>query len=79
MNTLQQIFADHYEKILYTLHPRATEIENITKMINCDDPSYGGAMYACSKCGHLKFVPFRCILVLALLVELTTLKNVQIP
>lgn len=60
MNILQQIFADHYEEILYTLHPRATEIENITKMINCGDPSYGGAMYACPKCGHLKFVPFRC-------------------
>ena len=36
------------------------KIENITKMINCGDPSYGGAMYACPKCGHLKFVPFRC-------------------
>lgn len=60
MNILQQIFSDHYEEILYTLHPRATEIENITKMINCGDPSYGGAMYACPKCGHLKFVPFRC-------------------
>ena len=60
MNILQQIFADHYEEILYTLHPRATEIENITKMINCGDPSYGGAMYACPKCGRLKFVPFRC-------------------
>ena len=60
MNILQQIFADHYEEILYTLHPRATEIENITKMINCGDPSYGGAMYACPKCGHMKFVPFRC-------------------
>ena len=29
-------------------------------MINCGDPSYGGAMYGCSNCGELKFVPFRC-------------------
>lgn len=29
-------------------------------MINCGDPSFGGAMYGCSKCGTLKFVPFRC-------------------
>lgn len=60
MNILQEIFADHYEEILYTLHPRATEIENIDKMINCGDPSYGGAMYSCPDCGYMKFVPFRC-------------------
>lgn len=60
MNILQEIFADHYEEILLTLHPRATEIENIDRMINCGDPSYGGTMYACTKCGHMKFVPFRC-------------------
>lgn len=60
MTIIQEIFADHYEEILYTLHPRATEIENIEKMANCGDPSYGGTMYACTKCGHMKFVPFRC-------------------
>ena len=60
MNILQEIFADHYEEILLTLHPRATEIENIDRMINCGAPSYGGTMYACTKCGHMKFVPFRC-------------------
>ena len=60
MTIIQEIFADHYEEILYTLHPRATEIENIEKMINCGDPSYGGTMYACTNCGHMKFVPFRC-------------------
>jgi len=60
MNILQNIFKDYYEQILYTLHPRATEIENIDKMINCGDPSFGGAMYGCAHCGELKFVPFRC-------------------
>ena len=35
MTIIQEIFADHYEEILYTLHPRATEIENIEKMVNC--------------------------------------------
>ena len=29
-------------------------------MINCGDPSFGGAMYGCTSCGKLKFVPFRC-------------------
>nr|WP_308545535.1 transposase zinc-binding domain-containing protein [uncultured Lachnoclostridium sp.] len=35
-------------------------MENITKMINCGDPSFGGTIYGCSHCGELKFVPFRC-------------------
>lgn len=60
MNILQTIFNDHYEELLYILHPRQTVIDNVDKMINCGDPSFGGAMYACSKCGNLKFVPFRC-------------------
>lgn len=60
MNILQRIFTDYYEEIKYTLHPRNTEMENIDKMINCGDPSFGGAMYACPHCGKLKFVPFRC-------------------
>ena len=54
MNVLQEIFADHYEEILLTLHPRATEIENIDRMINCGDPSYGGTMYTCTKGGLAK-------------------------
>ena len=58
MNILQRIFTDYYEEIKYTLHPRSTEMENIDKMINCGDPSFGGAMYGCPHCGKLKFVPF---------------------
>lgn len=60
MNILQNIFKDHYEEIEYTLHPRPSEMENIEKMVNCGDPSFGGAMYGCPGCGKLKFVPFRC-------------------
>ena len=57
---LQNIFSDYYEEMIYTLHPRQTVIENVGKMLNCGDPSYGGAMYGCPHCGNLKFVPFRC-------------------
>ncbi|MDO4304369.1 MAG: transposase zinc-binding domain-containing protein, partial [Bacillota bacterium] len=46
--------------MLYILHPRQAVITNVDKMINCGDPSFDGAMYACSKCGMLKYVPFRC-------------------
>ena len=60
MNILQNIFSDYYEEIVYTLHPRKTEMENIDKMIHYGDPSFGGAMYGCPHCGKLKFVPFRC-------------------
>jgi hypothetical protein len=54
MNILQEIFADHYEEMIYTLHPRDAVIENVEKMIHCGDSSYGGAMYGCPKCGKLK-------------------------
>ena len=52
MNILQKIFTDYYEEIKYTLHPRKTEMENIDKMINCGDPSFGWAMYGCPHCGN---------------------------
>lgn len=60
MNVLQEIFKDHYEEMLYILRPRKSVVYNVDKMINCGDPSYGGAMYACTDCGKLKYVPFRC-------------------
>ena len=60
MNILQNIINDHYEEMLYILHPRQAAIDNVDKMINCGNPAFGGAMYACSKCRNLKFVSFRC-------------------
>lgn len=60
MNILKKIFKEHFEEIQYILHPRPVVMENIEKMVNCGDPSYGGAMYGCPHCGDLKFVPFRC-------------------
>ena len=60
MNILQKIFLEHYEEIKYILKPRYSVMENIDKMIHCGDPDFGGAMYACDKCGNFKFVPFRC-------------------
>lgn len=60
MNILQEIFTNHYEEMQYILHPRQAVIDNVEKMIHCGDPAFGGAMYGCSSCGNLKFVPFRC-------------------
>ncbi len=58
MNILQNIFNDHYEEIIYILRPRQSVIENIDRMLNCGDPSFGGAMYGCTNCRTIKFVPF---------------------
>lgn len=60
MNILQTIFTDYFEHIEYELHPRPAVMDNVSKMIHCGAPSYGGAMYGCPHCGNLKFVPFRC-------------------
>lgn len=57
---LQSIFLDHYEEILYTMHPRRTEIENIERMIQCGDERYGYAWYECKSCNTVKMVPFHC-------------------
>lgn len=60
MNLLQNIINDHYEEMIHTQHPRDSVIENVDKMLNCGDPSFGGAMYACPGCRFLKFRPIRC-------------------
>ena len=60
MNILQNIFNDHYEELIYITHPRQSVIDNVDRMLGCGDPSFGGAMYGCTSCGNLKFVPFRC-------------------
>ena len=60
MNILQTIFKNHFEEMQYILHTRDSVLENIEKMINCVDPSYGVALYKCSHCTNFKFVPFRC-------------------
>lgn len=57
---LQTIFLDHYEEIIYTMHPRRTEVDNITRMIQCGDEKYGYAWYECKTCHTVKFSPFHC-------------------
>jgi hypothetical protein len=40
LSILQKIFLDHYEEMLYMLHPRQAVIENVDRMIHCGDPSF---------------------------------------
>ena len=53
MNVIQKMLRDYYEIIEYDIKPRPVVMENIDKVINCGDPSYGGAMYGCPHCGNL--------------------------
>ena len=59
-NILQTIFSDHFEYIHYVLRPGKNVMDNIKRMIHCQDPSYGQAVYGCPHCGKLKSVPFSC-------------------
>ncbi|RHM66403.1 transposase zinc-binding domain-containing protein, partial [Hungatella hathewayi] len=59
-NILQTIFSDHFEYIQYVLRPGKNVMDNIKRMIHCQDPSYGHAVYGCPHCGKLKSVPFSC-------------------
>ena len=59
-NILQTIFSDHFEYIQYALRPGKNVMDNIKRMIHCQDPSYGQAVYGCPHCGKLKSVPFSC-------------------
>lgn len=47
-------------KNLYITHPHKAVIDNVDRMLGCGDPSFGDAMYVCTDCDNLTFVPFRC-------------------
>ena len=59
-NILQTIFSDHFEYVQYVIRPGKNVLDNIDRMINCHDPSFGGAFFGCPHCDNLKFVPFSC-------------------
>jgi len=59
-NVIQQMCLDHYEEIIYSLHPRPVVLDNIDRLLKCGDPDYGGALYICPGCGEIKYVPYRC-------------------
>ena len=61
MNILQQIFNDHFNKLVSSgITMRDTVFENVQKMLHCGDYEYGYALYGCKHCGEFKVVPFRC-------------------
>ena len=61
MSILQNIFADHFHKLLNSnIKIRDTVIENVDKMIHCGDYKRGYAFYFCEHCSHFMVSPFRC-------------------
>ena len=74
-NILQTIFSDHFEYIHYVLRPGKNVMDNIKRMIHCQDPSYGQAVYGCPHCGKLKSVPFPAKAVSVLLVVTCIIRN----
>lgn len=76
MNVLQKIFRDNYEIIQYTFHPRDVVMESIDKMINCGNPSFGGAMYCNDRATAMSFKLIK--LILSILVD-TFISKISFP
>ena len=61
--TFQQIFSDNFNNFLIdnpSLKIRPVVIDEINKMISCQDPSMGHAIYECPDCHKTYCVPFTC-------------------
>ena len=61
--TFQQIFSDNFDSFLIdnpSLNIRPVVIDEINKMISCQDPSMGHAVYECPDCHRTYCVPFTC-------------------
>lgn len=61
--TFQQLFSDNFDSFLIdnpSLNIRPVVIDEINKMISCQDPSMGHAVYECPDCHRTYCVPFTC-------------------
>ncbi len=59
--TIKQVMIDNWESF-YNSHNNIRDVVNkeVHKMINCQDPNFGHALYLCEHCGKFKCVPFTC-------------------
>jgi hypothetical protein len=59
--TIKDIYISHWDSYLETapsLRPVVTK--EVSKMMNCQNPDLGHALYQCEDCGKFKCVPFTC-------------------
>ena len=63
--TFKQIFTDHWTAFVFEMNGKGKPIrttihEEIDKLINCQNPKKGVAIYLCEDCNRVKHVPFTC-------------------
>ena len=59
--TIKQILTDHWDNFcLSHANIRPVVKKEVEKMINCQNPKLGHALYICEHCGKFKCVPFTC-------------------
>ena len=63
--TIKEIFRDNWDDFVIEMGKqgkaiRPTIMEEVAKIIGCQDPSNGFVLYACPDCGVNKRVPFTC-------------------
>ena len=63
--TIKEIFRDNWDEFVRAMAKqgktiRPTIMEEVAKIIGCQDPMNGFALYSCPDCGIQKRVPFTC-------------------
>ena len=63
--TIKEILADNWDEFMFEMARqgkpiRKTIVEEVEKVINCQNPDKGFALYACPTCHVQKRVPFTC-------------------
>ena len=63
--TIKEIFQENWHRFRMTMEEKGKVIrkvikEEVQKIIDCQNPQKGFALYTCFKCNHIKMVPFTC-------------------
>lgn len=58
--TIKQIFIDNWSDFQKLFTVRRVVCQEVNKMINCQNPDFGYALYFCEHCNKFKHVPFTC-------------------
>ena len=59
--TIKEIFVNHWHSFVEEFSSiRPVVIKEVHKMMNCQNPDLGHALYQCEHCGKFKCVPFTC-------------------
>jgi hypothetical protein len=64
-HTFKEIFSENWDSFVLAMKEKGKDIrpvihEEIEKLINCQNPTMGTALYLCEDCNRIKHVPFTC-------------------